>query len=112
MPVTATKRKDVAMVRFSAPDKLENSHTKFDIVCYARLLPVGTLEINYSHHVVGSRDSNVGPFGGESKIRMPLDSTLRSLITVGVMQEFWSCVSPTIRVLPGNHGQPLTEVEF
>jgi hypothetical protein len=112
LPVTATKRKDVAMIRFRAPEKLENRHTQFDIVCYLRLLPTGTLEINYSHHVISSRDSTVGPFHNESKARMTLDAPLRSLIAVGVMQEFWSCVNPTFRTVPGDLGDSITELDF
>ena len=111
MSVIATKIKNVVMVRFPAPEKLENRHVEFDVVCYVRLDPTGTLEINYSHHVVRSRDASVGMFG-ENKSRMPLDATLHALVTIGVMQEFWSCVATTIRVLPADMATPLTEVEF
>lgn len=111
MPVIATKLKNVVMVRFPAPEKLENRHVEFDVVCYVRLDPTGVLEINYSHHVIRSRDANVGSFS-ESKSRMPLDAALHALVTIGVMQEFWSSVANVFRVLPGDINTPLTEVEF
>ncbi len=111
MPVAATQIKNVVMVRFRAPEKLENRHVEFDVVCYLRLEPSGTMEINYSHHIVRSRDATSGPYT-ESKLRMPFDSSLRSLVTLGVQQEFWASIAHTFRVMPGDLTTPLTEVEF
>jgi hypothetical protein len=109
--VIATKLKNVVMVRFPAPEKMENRHVSFDVVCYLRLTPTGELEVNYSHHVIRTREGNSGPFG-EDKSRMPLDSSLIGLITIGTMQEFWSSMANVYRTLPGEFNIPISEVEF
>jgi len=100
------------MIRFPAPEKLDNKHVRFDVVCYLRLTPSGILDIYYSHHVVHARDGTSGPFVSESKSRMPLDSGLRAVVMLGVLQELWHSFEPNMRMLPGELGVPIEEVEW
>lgn len=112
MPVIATKFDNLVMVRFRAPIQIDNQHVRSDIICYLRLTPNGELEINYSHHIIHARDSSTGPFTPQSPVRVALDSNLQSIITLGIAQEFWSSVNPTIKTIPGNLGTPLEDVQW
>ena len=112
MPVIATKTKDVVMVRFRVPEKLETQHVRFEITCYLRITPAGKWEINYSHHSVFARDGSTGPFVSESRHRAALDATLRGIILMGVFQEFWATFEPTVKVLNGALDAPLDKVDW
>lgn len=112
LPVTATKRKDVIMIRFRAPEQLQTKEAVFDIVCYLRLKPDGKLEINYSHHVTYTREGSVGPFSSEFKHRFPLDATLKAVIAIGAFQEFWSWTKPECRTMPGAIDAHVDQMEF
>jgi hypothetical protein len=111
LPVIATQFDNLVQVRFRAPQQIENQHVRADVVCYLRIAN-GSLEINYSHHIIHARDGSTGPFSAQSPVRMALDANLQAAITLGVAQEFWASLNPQIKTIPGTHGTPLSEVQW
>jgi len=105
LPVTATKDKRVVRVSFIAPPTSDSNNSESEIVTYVRLI-AGKLEINYSHHIIRSRSSPMGPHTDQLNYRMPYTSSVRAVVEAGVMHAFWAHFAPGSRVLPGEVGKP------
>jgi len=103
-------RDDLIQIQFPSPST-DRRYQDQEIVCYVRLIPTG-LEINYSHHILHSRNSATGPHNQHDVFRYPLTLALRAMIEQCVMFEFWSAFSRTVQVVPFDLNTPLSEMVF
>ena len=108
MPIQATSDKNILQVTFLLRGEGDQGQFLSEVVCYLRICDAG-LETYYSHHRIRSRDSDSGPFTGESTRRMPLSPPLRAMIEQGVMLEFWSAFNRVLRISPARIGRLPTE---
>lgn len=114
MPVSTTTDKNILKITVPAPSmrprhpdpELERSI----VVCYVRLTDKG-IGIYYSHHETTVRASTVGEWSDTQIMQVPLTRPVRSLVQVGVMQEFWDSLDPKIGdlVKPNNIAEILEE---
>lgn len=108
MPISATSDKDILRVSFPVEGETPADY-EAEVVCFLRVTDAG-LEITYSHHFIRSRESTVGPFSKEVERRMSLTPALTCLIHEGVLHEFWSTFTKSVRVSPAGIGKLPTDV--
>lgn len=80
-----------------------------ELFCYVRANEGGVLEILYSHTVTRSRPTDKGAYT-EMPHRFQLDDQLKAVISGGVMLELFRVLAQTPEELPGDYGEPLSQV--
>lgn len=110
MPVHTTSDKNILRVTFPLSGEGEKGEYVSEIVCFLRIGD-GGLETYYSHHIIRTRDSNVGPFTKEAVRRLSLTPALRAVIEQAVMYEFWSAFNRFLRSSPAAIDRLPTELD-
>lgn len=108
MPVHTTNDKSILRISFPLHGEGEKGEYISEVVCFLRIGDAG-LETYYSHHIIRTRDSNVGPFTKEAIRRLSLTPALRACIEHSIMYEFWSFFSQTLRTSPSGIDRLPTE---
>ena len=109
MPAHTTNDKNILRISFPVFGEGDKGEYISEIVCFLRMSDAG-LETYYSHHIIRTRDSNVGPYTKEAVRRLSLTPALRAVIEQSVMHEFWSTFSRTLRTSPAAIDQLPTEI--